>query len=75
MRVQSQFYPTSSTVIPHANPQAMEKNIISYAPKCLPVKKSDLTKESFHKDEKEDPALLNHAFRVYGTGKIIHKTI
>ena len=68
MRVSPQFYPSLQQVQANYTPQVMEKGIISYAPKLLPIKKSKESESSFQQEEKEDPVHLNHAFRYYGMG-------
>ena len=68
MRVSPQFYASLQQVQANYTPQVLEKGIISYAPKLLPIKKSKESEPSFQQEEKEDPVHLNHAFRLYGIG-------
>ena len=75
MKIQPQLYSMAPHPNIQVNPHAMEKNILTYSQRCLPVKKIKQAEKSFRKKEKEDPVHLNHAFRVYGVGQLINDTI
>tara|TARA_Y100000590_G_C15132377_1_gene792985 strand:- start:176 stop:403 length:228 start_codon:yes stop_codon:yes gene_type:complete len=75
MKIQPQLYSMAPNLHGHLNPQAIEKNILTYSQRCLPVKKTKSAEKSFEKKEKDDPVHLNHTFRVYGVGQLINETI
>lgn len=49
-------------------PQIMEKSIVSYASRVLPIEKLKQAKTPNLKKDGE-PEYLNHAFRYYGMGR------
>ena len=75
MKVTPQFYSMATTPTLQINPQAIEKNILTYSKRCLPIEKNPSVEKGFIKEVNDDPLTINHAFRFYGVGKIIEKPI
>jgi len=67
MRISPQFYPTMQSIQNQYTPKIMERHIISYAPRVLPIEKFKKAKTPDLK-KNEDHKYLNHAFRYYGIG-------
>ncbi len=74
MKITPQFNAHAKPMI-HYAPHVIEKSILTYAKRCLPIKKSKSLEFSQFKKEADEISFIKHIPPLNGPGRIVSKTL